>query len=259
MKIRKTLRVLFASCAIVAGIGSAVQVSAAYADNSGETQKMYRMYNKLSGEHLYTADINERETLRRGDWLYEGVGWVAPQKSTTPVYRLYNHRLGDHHYTLDANEVKALAKHGWKKEGIGWYSSDSFEVPLFRQYNSRLRVGSHHYTTNSDEYKVNNARNGWKGEGIAWYAIKQGWPEADGLPKPSPSPTTKPPTPQPTPTAQPTPIGQTYVMNKNTKIIHPANDKHVKRMAEKNKVYITTQADLQYWLSQGARFCEDPY
>lgn len=146
-----------------------------------ETQEMYRLYNRVSSEHLYTADSTEVDVLTRGDWVYEGVGWVAPKESDAPVYRLYNPGLGDHHYTMDANEVKALVKrHGWKDEGIGWYSSQEKEVPVYRQYNPGLKTGSHNYTTDATEYKVNNERNGWQGEGEAWYAISKGQAEAGG-------------------------------------------------------------------------------
>lgn len=138
-----------------------------------QKQSMYRMYNRISHEHLYTSDAHERDVLRKGDWNYEGVGWVAPKKSNTPVYRLYNPVLGDHHYTTDNNEVKVLtSKHGWRYEGIGWYSADTKEVPVYRQFNPGLTVGSHNYTVDSNEYKVNNTRNGWKGEGVAWYGMK---------------------------------------------------------------------------------------
>lgn len=150
--------------------------AAATQASTGGTQQMFRMYNRISHEHFYTADTNERDVLRKGDWTYEGVGWVAPKRSNTPVYRLYNPVLGDHHYTTDKNEVGVLTKScGWKSEGIGWYSSDQKEVKVYRQFNPSLTVGSHNYTTDLNEYNVNNQRNGWKGEGIAWYAVQKGW------------------------------------------------------------------------------------
>lgn len=158
-----------------------INPATAVAADTGQ-QKMYRMYNCISSEHLYTADTNERDTLRKGDWIYEGVAWIAPTKSSTPVIRLYNPGLGDHHYTTDQNEVKVLtSKHGWKNEGVGWYSSDSHKITVYRQFNPGLRTGAHNYTTDQNEYDVNNTRNGWRGEGVAWYALDKGWQEADGL------------------------------------------------------------------------------
>ena len=128
----------------------------AYAD---DVVNMHRLYNRISHEHLYTADMNEVNALMRGDWTYEGVGWVAPKDSSTPVYRLYNPGLGDHHYTSDANEVSVLTSRcGWKDEGIGWYSDTEKRITVYRQYNPGFSTGAHNYTADRREYDVNNAR-----------------------------------------------------------------------------------------------------
>ena len=50
---------------------------------------MYRMYNRNSGEHFYTASTVERNSLVNAGWRYEGIGWRAPETSSAPVYRLY--------------------------------------------------------------------------------------------------------------------------------------------------------------------------
>ncbi len=132
---------------------------------------MYRLYNKNSGEHFYTAKPGERNALIGFGWMYEGVGWYAPKESETPVYRLYNSYAGDHHYTMKAAERDALVKAGWKYENIGWYSDDNEEIPLYRQYNPYAVSGSHNYTMNKKE---NDAlvKIGWKEEGVGWYGVK---------------------------------------------------------------------------------------
>ncbi|MDO4621564.1 MAG: NlpC/P60 family protein [Eubacteriales bacterium] len=137
---------------------------------------MYRIYNPNSGEHFYTADKKERDYLFRQGWFMEGVGWVAPKKSSRPVYRLYNANAGDHHYTMSDGERKYLISHGWKYEGIGWYSADSKATPLYRQYNPNAAAGSHNYTTVKKEHNYLVSL-GWKNEGIAWYAISGGYDE----------------------------------------------------------------------------------
>lgn len=151
---------------ILAGIGSSIQ-----AEEAG--QEMYRLYNPNSGEHFYTADADEKGNLVRVGWRYEGIGWIAPNKSSTPVYRLYNPNAGDHHYTLDASEKDMLVKKGWRYEGIGWYSDDAKRVPLYRQYNPNAQAGAHNFTTSLEE---NNhlVSVGWRAEGIGWYAIGEG-------------------------------------------------------------------------------------
>lgn len=139
-------------------------------DYSVQGVPMYRLYNRVTSEHFYTASAYERDVLSRGDWNYEGVGWTAP-RSGSPVYRLYNPGLGDHHYTPDYGEAYTLiAYNGWNYEGIGWYSGGT--VPLYRQYNPGLRVGQHHYMTNKYERDQNAKYHGWRNEGIGWYALK---------------------------------------------------------------------------------------
>lgn len=135
----------------------------------GDDIVMYRMYNRVTGEHLYTASAYERNSLMQGDWNYEGVGWIAP-KTGDPVYRLYNPVLGDHHYTTSAYERDNLTRyHGWNYESIGWYSGGT--VPLYRQYNPGLRVGQHNYTANKGENDILCKYYGWRAEGIGWYGI----------------------------------------------------------------------------------------
>ena len=103
---------------------------------------MHRLYNPYTGEHFYTADTAERDHLTGLGWRYEGVGWKAPAKSSTPVYRLYNGHVrgGDHHYTTSASERDHLVSVGWTYEGVGWYSDDARGVPLYRQYNPYART-----------------------------------------------------------------------------------------------------------------------
>ena len=90
---------------------------------------MNRLYNPNSGEHFYTSDIEEKNTLVDLGWKDEGIGWTAPNKNLSnvnaPVYRLYNPNAGDHHYTKSTSERDILVSVGWKYEGIGWYSYDT--------------------------------------------------------------------------------------------------------------------------------------
>ncbi len=137
---------------------------------NGGYDVMFRLYNPNSGEHFYTKDTNERDTLTILGWNYEGKGWDAP-KSGDPVYRLYNKNAGDHHYTTNANEKDVLITAGWTYEGVAWYSAPKSEgKPLYRLYNPNATSGSHHYTENARErdYLVSI---GWKDEGIGWYGL----------------------------------------------------------------------------------------
>ncbi len=131
---------------------------------------MYRLYNPNSGEHFYTASITEATDLIIFCWDYEGVGWVAPNTSSTPVYRLYNQNGGEHHYTTDNDERNILVSHGWRLEGVGWYSDDEKRVPVYRLYNPNAFSNNHNYTTSIEENDL-LVRLGWKAEGIGWYGV----------------------------------------------------------------------------------------
>lgn len=150
---------------------------------------IYRLYNPRNGEHLYTADANEKEALfHKHGWGYEGEAWYAPNKGkeSLPVYRLYNSGLQNHLYTTDVNEVRVLtSKHGWTKDNGGrpvFYSGG--KANIYRVYNPKLR-GLHHWTTDQNEYRV-LPKHGWRQEGMKLKAIRTGVPiktkYSDGLP-----------------------------------------------------------------------------
>ena len=137
--------------------------------NQGQ-KTMYRLYNPNSGEHFYTGSENEKNLVVAAGWNYEGVGWTAPESSSTPVYRMYNPNAGAHFYTTAADERNMLIDYGWRWEGIGWYSADEKTTPVYRQYNPNAVTGTHNFTTNPAEAAHLTAV-GWNDEGIAWYGL----------------------------------------------------------------------------------------
>lgn len=138
----------------------------------------YRLYNPNSGEHFYTQDLNERNTLAQLGWQREGAGWFSPL-SGTAVFRLYNPNSGEHHYTTDTNERDTLARLGWKEEGTAFSSDEAKKVPVYRVFNPNTTdAGSHHYTTDKNEAET-LIQAGWNDEGIGWYADLGGWQGAE--------------------------------------------------------------------------------
>ncbi|MEE8826548.1 MAG: GH25 family lysozyme [Eubacteriales bacterium] len=132
-----------------------------------QTVSMYRLYNPNSGEHFYTANLSERDSLVKAGWKYEGIGWKAPT-SGSPIYRLYNPNSGDHHYTGSTDERDDLVKRGWRYEDVSFYSALSGE-PQYRLYNPNCKgAGAHHYTGSAEE-RDGLVTKGWRYEGIAWY------------------------------------------------------------------------------------------
>ena len=147
-------------------------LKAVWKKNAEESLPIYRLYNKKTKEHLWTANKKEYTTLPKYGWTQEGTAWNAP-KSGKAVYRLYNKKSGDHHYTANANEAKTLtSKFGWtydnNKKPV-FYSGGS--TPIYRLYNKTYKVGSHHLTKSKKEYDVLPGY-GWKQEGIALYCVK---------------------------------------------------------------------------------------
>jgi len=156
-----------AAMIVAAGLG----VPAVQASPSGTPDPMYRLYNPNSGEHFYTKDEKEKNTLISYGWKDEGIAWTGPYAGD-PVYRLYNPNAGDHHYTMSEEERDALVKVGWTDEGIGWYSDSYQNVKVYRQYNPNAKTGAHNYTTSKKENDALVAA-GWIAEGVCWYGSER--------------------------------------------------------------------------------------
>jgi len=89
-----------------------------------------RLWNKKTGEHLYTSDQGEIKNLvnSKYGWVNEGViFWTSTQAEidgSGKVHRLYNKAKGHHLYTLDQSEVNNLvSNYGWVEEYCPYYNS----------------------------------------------------------------------------------------------------------------------------------------
>ena len=109
----------------------------------------YRLYKPSSGDHFYTASLDECQRAQRElGYYHEGnVGnlYLAPAAGTVPLFRLWNGR--DHFYTVSQSEASGC---GYTLEAICGYVYPGpvpGSVPLMRHYNNR----DHFYTTNSGE------------------------------------------------------------------------------------------------------------
>ena len=138
-------------------------------------QHMFRLYNKTTGEHLYTGSAAEKEKLlaENSGWSDEGQGWIAAAVSAYPVYRLFNPNSGEHHYTKDKNEYETLIRYGWKGEDKAFFSADDInnKITVYRLYNSTAPdIAKHHYTTSKEE-RDKLIGEGWANEGTGWYGM----------------------------------------------------------------------------------------
>lgn len=146
---------------------------------------VYRLYNKWSGEHLYTTNLDEYRHLPTIGWRGEGEAWVSPTDGD-PVYRLYNPYSGDHHYTKDLSEYERLQDLGWRGEGPIFCSLKDGGAPVYRLFNPWLTCGTHLFSTSRGEYDSLGII-GWQQEGAAFFAIRAGSGEG-AIPETDPSP-----------------------------------------------------------------------
>lgn len=123
----------------------------------GKQGSIYRLYNPTTGDHLYTANVNETRVCMNDGWTYEGICWIAPE-SGDPVYRLL--MSGRHIFTTSEEEKKVLTERGATDEGIGFYSGGPVEI--WRMYNPN--TGDHALTANRAEHN-GLSKAGWYCEG----------------------------------------------------------------------------------------------
>jgi len=143
----------------------------AEAEAAHATTAMYRLYNKWSGEHLFTTDKAEYDSLVAAGWTGEGEIDSVATKQGKGVYRLYNPYTHEHHYTTDENELAKCVKAGWVNEGIKFHSVQNGTVPVYSMYNPYAKKYYHHYTSDPDEI-AKMVKDGWRKEEIKWYAAK---------------------------------------------------------------------------------------
>ena len=86
---------------------------------------VYRLYNPNAGQHMYTTDFDEAQSLVDAGWQAETVTFASARNvmPVKPVYRLYNPNTGAHHFTADIAGRDHLVSVGWNDEGIGWYAA----------------------------------------------------------------------------------------------------------------------------------------
>ena len=150
-------------CAVLALVALVALPQAAIA----ETRQVWRLYNRYDGDHMWTLDKAEYDSLVKAGWTGEGEAWQVPHEESMSygfVYRLYNPWSGEHLFTMDEGEYDRLGKAGWRKEGTA-FESAKVGAPAWRLYNRWLTAGTHLYTTDKAEYD-RLVKLGWVGEGV---------------------------------------------------------------------------------------------
>jgi hypothetical protein len=141
--------------------------------------RQYRLFYPGTGEHLYTADLNEYTVLGPSGWTQEGVAYTTLGSAgsyagafAAPLYRLYNAVSHQHHWTSDANEAMVLGERtDWSYEGIATYvlpSAAAGTTPLHRL--ALPNTALHLWTIDTNEKNVLSQR-GWLYEGVVGYVL----------------------------------------------------------------------------------------
>ncbi|NMM94997.1 InlB B-repeat-containing protein [Bifidobacterium oedipodis] len=148
--------------------------------------KVYRLYNKWNGDHVYTTSQDESSALSKLGWKAEGVQFNVTEKNplglSTAVYRLYNPYNGEHLLTADKTEAAGLAEAGWVFDKSGslvdedgnpvyFYAPQGATTGVTRLFNPYETVGTHLYTTSSDEI-AKNVKLGWIQENVLFNVVK---------------------------------------------------------------------------------------
>ena len=160
-------------CAVLALVALVALPQAALA----EAKPVWRLYNRYNGDHMWTLDKAEYDSLVKAGWTGEGGVWQVPDEKEALeslqhgfVFRLYNPWSGEHLFTMDGVEYDRLGKAGWRKEGKAFKSAYAGAgAPVWRLYNRWLTAGTHLYPTDKAEYN-RLVRLGWVGEGVRFCA-----------------------------------------------------------------------------------------
>lgn len=133
---------------------------------------VYRLYNDIIQDHLYTTSLDEVGFAVTIGYKFEGVmgyAYTVDGVDFSPVYRLYSDLVQDHLYTMNADELESAESVGYEQEGIGWYAFDAAvgaTAPVYRLYNDFVQ--DHLYTMNADERDA-LVSDGWINEGVLGY------------------------------------------------------------------------------------------
>ncbi|MBQ2133358.1 MAG: GBS Bsp-like repeat-containing protein, partial [Bacteroidales bacterium] len=133
---------------------------------------VYRLYNKITQEHLLTANEEEMNSLVAVGWTLDGQAWKTT-KIGTPVYRLYNPFDDWHTYSTSQDEIAALTALGWTVDGIVFHSvEEEASVPVYRLFNP-YEQKNYHLLTASESEKDQLLALGWTLDGIALNALQE--------------------------------------------------------------------------------------
>ena len=139
---------------------------------------IFRFFNRSTGTHFYTANIDEKNNVKTNlsNFNYEGVAFQTEATAQTghAVYRFYNTNMDSHFYTISDYERDFVRQNlsNYQYEGQVFYAYDNNSSgdheALYRFFNTA--TGTHFYTASVVERDsvVANLPS-FKYEGIGFY------------------------------------------------------------------------------------------
>ena len=153
------------------------------------SQDVYRLYNVISGFHVFTSNLEEIDILTGSSFgtnypfspfVNEGVAYSVGAGASQDLYRFYDTVQNRHFYSANSTERDLLKSSdqftSFIYEGVAFKVFSVLETdanmprtPIFRFYDSVSNF--HFYTANESERLIWEQNNdSWINEGIAWYA-----------------------------------------------------------------------------------------
>lgn len=141
---------------------------------------VFRFYNPTVGGHLFTAHVEEKNTVDENiNFIFEGTGFSALSSlddgvdNSVPVYRFFNSQLGSHFFTtseIEKSHVESLDNFIFEGTGFRAFDTDSSAtIPIYRFFNKIS--GGHFFTANENEKDLVMEIPQLSFEGEAFYAF----------------------------------------------------------------------------------------
>lgn len=89
--------------------------------SSSNEVRVYRMYNSVIDDYVFTENPLEIQELRQKGWAIED-SFIALHNTGYPIHRLYNPADQRHTLVLEAQELSILTQKGWYDDGVIFYA-----------------------------------------------------------------------------------------------------------------------------------------
>ncbi len=134
---------------------------------------VFRAFNKYSGKHLYTMDVDEWKNSPKFGYSQENYVFIQyPSATNVPLWRLNNPQKRKYFYTTSYAEADYAARRlGYIIEGVAFNVEPALKPglkPVYRVYNPY--IDNHLFTQSITERDQALTQKWYINEGIAWYS-----------------------------------------------------------------------------------------